>query len=146
MRPGLGQISMSEETAYNLVRQLPGMTKRPDHGLQDYFYGAQNQKIEAKYSNPRQIRYSVGYAHQYSWGDIAARDFNWLLLIGEDESKGKLDFWLLAALTARNRLMTRSCTITFTLYALARRPKGQFMERCRMDYKTLYARCESGEL
>ena len=150
---------MSQERAKeieDLIGTLPGMKKSWHKAPFDFTFLPQNEKIEVKHSGPRCIphpRASLftvftgrGFSVQFAWTNIARREFQWLLLSGEDENR--LYFWLLDEGSAR-WLMTKSSggTITFILKnAVRRTPKAAHLNLHRITLDQLREHCEKGNL
>src|SRR6516162_5409046 len=138
----------AEEIEEMLIATLPGMKKRErDKAPYDLIYMPNNEKIEFKYSGLRDVQYATGFSGQLSWGNIARREFSWLLLCGDLLENGLL-FWLLPECVARY-VLTKSGggQITFVPdNAVPRRRKAAMIDLYRITLEELRARCEKGGL
>ena len=150
---------MSQERAREieeLIATLPGMKRSWHNAPHDFSFVPQNEKIEFKYSaarcvpHPRAPLFSyshdIGFTFQFLWSNIARREFQWLLLSGEDEER--LYFWLLPERTAR-RLLSKSSggSITFVpKNAVSRRRKAAILDCYHITFEQLRERCLKGDL
>jgi hypothetical protein len=78
----------TQEEAEALIAALPGMRKSSQHnGPYDFLFASRNEKIEHKFRNSDFIDHNQTVTGEYTirflWGDIARRDFDWLLLSGK---------------------------------------------------------------
>jgi hypothetical protein len=145
----------ASEVEREVIARLPGMRIREwAQAPYDWIFEPQNQKIEHKYSGEKRVEHRTsGAAYwlyngdvtlRYCWTDIADREFDWLLLIGEDEDE--LHFWLLPEMLAR-AVMNPSGQITFVhKNKVARKRKARMIDARAITLEQLRTRCEQGRL
>jgi len=130
-----------------LCAGLPGMRISLGTLPWDFRYLPENLYIEVKYrSHPNEVPSAGGATHQFIWGDIGSRHFNWLLLM--DEYKYLPYFFLLKDWEARHFMTpTRGGQITWTVDGVRKsRAKSLEFYRCRVSYNTLLENCRNGTL
>jgi hypothetical protein len=130
-----------------LIATLPGMQITRHRHKFDFWFGT--LRFEVKYAGrPNVIPYGCwgAFSLQFHWNQIDKCEFDWLLLTGRHESRWHL--WLLPALEARQRFMTKSMggQIAYTLNSFRQREKAREFDLHRTSYKKLHEYCAGGTL
>jgi len=138
-----------------LIAGFPGMGKHHPQGPFDFPFTPGDLRVEVKFRNAN-FFFNNGQVdgettEQFIWTKIAARQFDWLILIGVDLG-GVPHYWISPDRVVRSRyprIMTPSDggKITCILNPFRPlRPRAQVINAHKLTYEELYADCQNGRL